>query len=190
MKQKELEKLVEEFVEKVKENETIQESDLGEFLVDKEICEMSEIERNYILRSAQAITYKDRYDKSSTSTNKYITQKCIDTVIGEHKLSGRYEKQFQYGLERYIKEEIYSLLRYIRDSSTFNRGGMHFSPFCPTMIDGFMFGNNDMKLFPFKLRESIPQIITSNLDNDSDLTVFNNLSQEEKNLSIVLLKKN
>lgn len=92
MKQKELEKLVEEFVEKVKENETIQESDLGEFLVDKEICEMSEIERNYILRSAQAITYKDRYDKSSTSTNKYITQKCIDTVIGEHKLSGRYEK--------------------------------------------------------------------------------------------------
>jgi len=180
MKQKELEKLVEEFVEKVKENETIQESDLGEFLVDKEICEMSEIERNYILRSAQAITYKDRYDKSSTSTNKYITQKCIDTVIGEHKLSGRYEKQCQYGLERYIKEEIYSLLRYIRDSSTFNRGGMHFSPFCPTMIDGFMFGNNDMKLFPFKLRESIPQIITSNLDNDSDLTVFDNLSQEEK----------
>lgn len=179
MKQKELEKLVEEFVEKVKENETIQESDLGEFLVDKEICEMSEIERNYILRSAQAITYKDRYDKSSTSTNKYITQKCIDTVIGEHKLSGRYEKQCQYGLERYI-----------RDSSTFNRGGMHFSPFCPTMIDGFMFGNNDMKLFPFKLRESIPQIITSNLDNDSDLTVFDNLSQEEKNLSIVLLKKN
>lgn len=180
MKQKELEKLVEEFVEKVKENETIQESDLGEFLVDKEICEMSEIERNYILRSAQAITYKDRYDKSSTSTNKYITQKCIDTVIGEHKLSGRYEKQCQYGLERYIKEEIYSLLRYIRDSSTFNRGGMHFSPFCHTMIDGFMFGNNDMKLFPFKLRESIPQIITSNLDNDSDLTVFDNLSQEEK----------
>ena len=57
---------------------------------------------------------------------------------------------------------------------------MHFSPFCPTMIDGFMFGNNDMKLFPFKLRESIPQIITSNLDNDSDLTVFDNLSQEEK----------
>ena len=180
MKQKELEKLVEEFVEKVKENETIQESDLGEFLVDKEICEMSEIERNYILRSAQAITYKDRYDKSSTSTNKYITQKCIDTVISEHKLSDRYEKQCQYGLERYIKEEIYSLLRYIRDSSTFNRGGMHFSPFCPTMIDGFMFGNNDMKLFPFKLRESIPQIITSNLDNDSDLTVFDNLSQEEK----------
>lgn len=180
MKQKELEKLVEEFVEKVKENETIQESDLGEFLVDKEICEMSEIERNYILRSAQAITYKDRYDKSSTSTNKYITQKCIDTVIGEHKLSGRYEKQCQYGLERYIKEEIYSLLRYIRDSSTFNRGGMHFSPFCPTMIDGFMFGNNDMKLFPFKLRESIPQIITSNLDENNDIKVFNNLSQEEK----------
>lgn len=188
MKQKELEKLVEEFVEKVKENETIQESDLGEFLVDKEICEMSEIERNYILRSAQAITYKDRYDKSSTSTNKYITQKCIDTVIGEHKLSGRYEKQCQYGLERYIKEETSSLLRYIRDSYArelkFNRRGidqMHFNPFCPTMIDDrFMFGNKNLALIPFELRESIPHIITSNLDENNDLKVFNNLSQEEK----------
>lgn len=188
MKQKELEKLVEEFVEKVKENETIQESDLGEFLVDKEICEMSEIERNYILRSAQAITYKDRYDKSSTSTNKYITQKCIDTVIGEHKLSGRYEKQCQYGLERYIKEETSSLLRYIRDSYArelkFNRRGIdqiHFNPFCPTMIDDrFMFGNKNLALIPFELRESIPHIITSNLDENNDLKVFNNLSQEEK----------
>lgn len=188
MKQKELEKLVEEFVEKVKENETIQESDLGEFLVDKEICEMSEIERNYILRSAQAITYKDRYDKSSTSTNKYITQKCIDTVIGEHKLSGRYEKQCQYGLERHIKEETSSLLRYIRDSYArdlkFNRRGidqMHFNPFCPTMIDDrFMFGNKNLALIPFELRESIPHIITSNLDENNDLKVFDNLSQEEK----------
>jgi len=57
---------------------------------------------------------------------------------------------------------------------------MHFSPFCPTMIDGFMFGNNDMKLFPFKLRESIPHTITSNLDDNNDLKVFDNLSQEEK----------
>jgi hypothetical protein len=120
MKQKELEKLVEEFVEKVKENETIQESDLGEFLVDKEICEMSEIERNYILRSAQAITYKDRYDKSSTSTNKYITQKCIDTVIGEHKLSGRYEKTMSvwtrktYQGRNILSSKIYKRLIYIQ----------------------------------------------------------------------------
>lgn len=186
MKQKELEKLVEEFVEKVKENETIQESDLGEFLVDKEICEMSEIERNYILRSAQAITYKDRYDKSSTSTRDYITQKCIDTVIGEHKLSGRYEKQCQDALERCIQEAIRPIMGYIKNSSTrdpkFNRRRMaqiYFGPHFPINIDIPMFGNEGF-LIPFELKESIPNTITSNLDKNNDLNVFKNLSHEDK----------
>lgn len=184
MKQEELEKLVEEFVEKIKENETIQESDLNEFLVGKEICEMSEIERNYILRSAQAITYKDRYNKSSTDTKKYITQKCIDTVIGENKLSGRYGKQCQSALDTYIREEISSILGYIKNSSTFDRGRrsqMYIDPYCPMRAtERFMFENKNFALIPFKLRESIPHIITSNLDKDNDLKIFDNLNQEER----------
>lgn len=186
MKQEELEKLVENFVEKVKEHETIQESDLGEFLVDKGICEMSKMESNYILRSAQAITYKNRYDKSSTGTREYITRKCIDTVIGEQKLSGRYEKQCQYALERCIQEAIHSILGYIKNSSTrdlkFNRrrmAQMYFDLHYPINIDIPMFGNEGL-LIPFELKESIPHIITSNLDKNNDIKVFENLSHEER----------
>lgn len=189
MKQEELEKLVEKFVEKVKENETIQESDLDEFLKGEEICEMSKIERNYILRSAQAITYKNRYDKASTSTKEYITQKCIDAVIGEHKLSGRYEKQCQDALKRHIQKSIFSVLEYIINPSVLNPGidrgvrrmsmkGMYFDPYYAMAEDRFRFENRH--LIPFTLEESIPHIIESNLDKNNDLKVFESLSYDER----------
>lgn len=99
-----LENLIKEFTTKCRTESKINEELLNKFLIEEDIKDLSDREKNYILASSKEIHFKRKLLRGSSD----ILSKISEQLIGEGKLSSRFLEQFtdiiRTGLFEFIGE--------------------------------------------------------------------------------------
>lgn len=158
-----LEKLIKEFTENYNKDEITVES-LNEFLMKKKVENLSNLEKNYILKSSELMAIKSNVTYSYTEAVNNVSEQ----LIGENKLSGRLLKQYKKEIQE-IFHSLYDTIGHLDEDKVEIQTGPY-----PLYID----------LHPINLNYKVHKEVSEFISNEApELT--SRLSKIEKSSLII-----